>query len=137
MPSCARFGVRATPAGRRLYVVQYRAKPAPGFPSVTRKVSIGEHDGSLWNVTKARAQARKVLGAVDAGGDPVAERQAKAEADRRARAEAAEASKRAAAEAEARERECFELVAERYIEGALGGEAKRSGDGASPAARPN
>ncbi len=120
-----RLGLRVTPAGMRIYVVQYRAKPAPGVPSITRKVTIGEHDGSLWNVTKARAAARRVLGAVDTGGDPVAERQAKAEADKRMKAEAAQAAARAAAEAEARERERFETLAERYIAQALKG--KRSG----------
>ena len=120
-----RFGVRVTPSGRRLYIVQYRAKPAPGVPSTTRKVTIGEHDGTLWNVTKARAQARKVLGAVDAGGDPVADRLAKAEADRKARADAAEAAARAVAEAEARERERFETLVDRYIVESL--QTKKSG----------
>jgi integrase len=121
-----RFGLRVTPAGRKVYVVQYRAKPAPGVPSVTRKVTIGEHDGSLWNVTKARAQARKVLGASDAGGDPVADRIAKAEADRLAKIEAANAAARAAAEAQARERERFETIAERYIAQALPGKRSAS-----------
>jgi len=119
-----RFGLRITPGGRKLYVIQYRAKAAPGVPSVSRKVTIGEHDGSLWNVTKARAQARKVLGAVDAGGDPVAERQAKAEAAKRAKAEAAAAAKAAIAEARAQELERFEIVAERFITQATKG--KRS-----------
>ena len=117
----ARFGVRATPAGKRLYIVQYRAKPAPGVPSTTRKVTIGEHDGRLWNVTKARAAARKVLGAVDTGGDPVAERIAQAEADRLAKIEAADLAAREAAEAVARDRDRFELVAERYIAAVLTG----------------
>ncbi|HEY2356818.1 MAG TPA: tyrosine-type recombinase/integrase, partial [Phenylobacterium sp.] len=120
-----RFGVRVTPAGSRLYVVQYRAKPAPGVPSTTRKVTIGEHDGELWNVTKARAQARKVLGAVDAGGDPVADRIAKAEAQALAKAEAADRAAKAAAEAVARERDRFGVVAERHIVAALAG--RRSG----------
>ncbi len=121
----ARFGVRVTPAGKRLYLVQYRAKGAPGLRPPSRKMTIGEHDGRLWNVTKARAAARRILGAVDAGGDPVAERQAKAEADARARAEAADAAARAAAEAETRERDRFEVVAERYITQAL--KANRTG----------
>lgn len=123
---CPRLGLRITPAGRKLYVVQYRAKPAPGVPSTSRKVTIGEHDGTLWNVTKARAQARKVLGAVDAGGDPVADRLAKAEADKLAKAEAAEAAVRAAAATLAQERERFEIIAERYIAQALKGQ--RSAD---------
>jgi integrase len=120
-----RFGVRVTPAGKRLYIVQYRAKPAPGVPSATRKVGIGEHDGKLWNVTKARAQARKVLGAVDAGGDPVAERIAQAAAEALAKAEAAGLAADAAALAQARERDRFEAVAERYIAASLAG--KKSG----------
>ncbi len=115
-----RFGLRVTPAGRRIYLVQYRAKAGPGVPSVTRKARIGEHDGDLWNVTKARAAAKKLLGPVDGGGDPLAEREAKAEAAERAKVEAADASARAAAVAEARERDRFETVAERYIVQALG-----------------
>ncbi|MGI8840220.1 MAG: tyrosine-type recombinase/integrase [Caulobacteraceae bacterium] len=121
----ARFGLRVTPAGRKLYVVQYRAKPAPGVPSTSRKVTIGEHDGALWNLTKARAAARKLLGAVDAGSDPVAERHAKAEAHKMEKAATADAKAKAAAESEARERECFEAVAEHYIAKAL--TKKRSG----------
>jgi integrase len=121
----ARFGLRLTPAGKRIYLVQYRAKPAPGVASTTRKVTIGEHDGRLWNVTKARAQARKVLGAVDAGGDPVAERIAQAAADEMARAEAAELQAQAAIQAEARERDRFEAVTERYVAARLIG--KKSG----------
>jgi integrase len=120
-----RFGLRLTPTGKKIYVVQYRAKPAPGIPSTSRKVVIGEHDGRLWNVTKARALARKVLGTVDAGGDPVAERRAKAEADRLAEAEAQAAAAQAATEAEARERDRFESVTERYIAAALS--ARKSG----------
>ncbi len=121
----ARFGLRITPAGRKLYVLQYRAKPAPGVPSTSRKVTIGEHDGALWNVTKARAAARKVLGAVDVGGDPVAERQATAEAHERDKAAAADAKAKAAADAEARELDRFEAVADRYVARAL--TKKRSG----------
>jgi integrase len=121
-----RLGLRVTPAGRRIYLVQYRAKPAPGIPSVTRKVTLGEHDGSLWNVTKARAAARKILGAVDAGGDPVADRQARAEGELQAKAASADAAARAAAQAEARERERFEVVVERYV-GQAALKAKRSG----------
>ncbi len=134
-----RFGLRLTPGGRKIYVVQYRAKPAPGIPSTTRKMVIGEHDGRLWNVTKARAQARKFLGAVDAGGDPVADRLAKAGAERRSKVEAeraaaqasaeakeaaiqaAAAAEQAAAEALARERDRFEAIAERYIAAVVDG----------------
>jgi integrase len=120
---CARFGVRVTPAGKRLYVIQYRAKGAPG-PSVSRKLTIGEHDGKLWNATKARAAARRLLGAVDVGGDPLAERQARVEATMRARADAKAEDARTKAEAAALERDRFEAVAGRYMAAALDG--KRS-----------
>jgi len=123
--SLPRFGVRVTPAGRRIYMVQYRAKIGTGAPSATRKITIGEHDGQLWNLTRARAAARKLLGAVDAGGDPVAERTAKLEAQRREMAAASAAEAAAAAEAEARERDRFEVVVERYAVSSLS--RKRSG----------
>jgi integrase len=120
-----RLGLRVTKSGKRIYVVQYKAKPAKGFASTSRRTTLGEHDGRLWNVTKARGEARKILGAVDAGGDPIGERIAKAEAERQAAAERAEAAATAAAEAEARNRDRFEAVAERYIKAALAD--KRSG----------
>ena len=59
-----RFGLRITPAGSKIYMVQYRAKAAPGEPSKIRKISIGKHDGDLWNATKARAAARNSRGCV-------------------------------------------------------------------------
>ena len=128
-----RFGVRITPAGARVYLVQYRAKAAPDEPSKTRKISIGRHDGKLWNATKARAAARRLLAPVDLDGDPFGERETKrvALAEAAQAAEAAEIARaaeaeRQAREAEARQRDRFEAVAERYI--ALCLTAKRSGD---------
>jgi integrase len=111
-----RFGVRITPAGTRIYLIQYRAKAALGEVTKTRRIIIGRHDGDLWNATKARAAARKFLAAVDLGRDPFADR----EAERAASADAARATTAAEAlrsrEAEARERDSFEAVAERFIE---------------------
>ena len=72
-----RFGVRITPSGARIYLIQYRARGGPGEKSKTRKITIGQHDGELWNVTKARAAARKLLAPVDLGHDPFADREAK------------------------------------------------------------
>jgi integrase len=114
-----RLGVRVTPSGSKIYLVQYRAKAAPGKVSPTRRIRIGKHDGEVWNVAKARAAARKLLARVDLGGDPFAE-------DERARRDAEAADLAAAKEAEARERDRFELVAERYIETCM--KTNRSGD---------
>lgn len=115
-----RFGVRVTPAGARIYLVQYRAKTAPGTPTKTRRITIGQHDGELWNVTKGRAAARKLLAPVDLGQDPFADREAERLARLAAEADAA-AEVRAA---EQRQRDSFAAVAERYIE--LKAKANRS-----------
>lgn len=115
-----RFGVRVTPAGARIYLVQYRAKAAPGAPTKTRRITIGQHDGEMWNVTKARAAARKLLAPVDLGQDPFADREAERMARMAAEAEAA-ARVNAAAQ---RQRDSFAAVAERYIE--LKAKANRS-----------
>ena len=64
----AGFGVGAFPTGKKVYVAQYRKDGR------SRRVSIGEH-GRL-TPDEARAQAKAMLGAVEGGSDPVAERQA-------------------------------------------------------------
>lgn len=111
-----RFGLRVTPAGARIYLVQYRAKGAAGEPTKTRRITIGQHDGNLWNVTKARAAARKLLAPVDLGRDPFGERQAERTADQRARLAAKAAVVATALEAELRERDSFANVTARYVE---------------------
>jgi integrase len=104
----SRFGVRVTRAGARIYLVQYRPKTAAGEPPKTRRITIGQHDGDLWNVTKARAAARKLLAVVDLGGDPFAER----EAEREAKHQAELAKGR---DAERGEKETFAALAELFI----------------------
>ena len=104
----ARFGVRVTKAGARLYLIQYRAKTVAGSPSKTRRITIGQHDGKLWNVTKARAEARRLLAFVDTGTDPYGDRLAEREAKHQA-----ELATKAADEARARE--SFAAVAELFI----------------------
>lgn len=111
-----RFGVRVTPAGARIYLVQYRPKTSPGEPAKTRRITIGKHDGDLWNVTKARAAARKLLAPVDLGRDPFAEREAAREAERQAKLAAQEAAAAQVRESVRRERESFAAVAELFIE---------------------
>jgi integrase len=64
------FGLKVTPVGRKVYLVQYRLGGRKGR---TRRVTIGQH-GSPWTPTSARTEAKRLLGEVDAGRDPAAER---------------------------------------------------------------
>lgn len=64
----AGFGVAAFPTGRKVYVAQYRKDGR------SRRVAIGEH-GRL-TPDEARSQAKTILGAVEKGADPIAERRA-------------------------------------------------------------
>ena len=59
------FGVKITPTGRRVYIVQYRA--AGRGP--TRRYTIGRH-GSPWTPDTARQETRRILGEVASGRDP-------------------------------------------------------------------
>lgn len=68
------FGLKVTPKGRKVYVLQYRM---PG--TSTRRATIGVH-GAPWTPDAARARAIELLGDVSRGHDPAeAKRQAKAE----------------------------------------------------------
>lgn len=62
------FGVAAFPTGKRIYVAQYRQAGR------SRRISLGEH-GRL-TPDEARTSAKKLLGAVANGEDPIAKRQA-------------------------------------------------------------
>lgn len=64
----AGFGVAAFPTGRKVYVAQYRKDGR------SRRIAIGEH-GRL-TPDEARSQAKVILGAVEKGADPIAERRA-------------------------------------------------------------
>ncbi len=67
------FGLKVTPAGNRIYVIQYR------IPGRLRRYTIGKH-GSPWTPAKARKEASRLRGLIAAGIDP-AEEKAKARAD--------------------------------------------------------
>lgn len=60
------FGLKITPAGNRIYIVQYRLG---GRGSPTRRFTIGKH-GAPWTPTKARTEAKRLLGSVADGKDP-------------------------------------------------------------------
>jgi Arm DNA-binding domain len=62
------FGVAAYPQGRKAYVVQYRKGGR------SRRSTIGEH-GRL-TPEEARSEAKKLLGSVEKGEDPIAARKA-------------------------------------------------------------
>jgi integrase len=70
------FGVKCTPLGRRVFLVQYR--PLGGRRSVTKRLTLGQY-GQL-TPEQARQAAREVLAAVAGGGDPGIDRGARREA---------------------------------------------------------
>src|SRR5262245_45009884 len=70
------FGLKVTPAGRKVYLVQYQLGGRKGR---TRRVTIGRH-GEI-TPTFAKAEAKRLLGEIAAGRDPAAERD-KAKADK-------------------------------------------------------
>ncbi len=65
----AGYGVKITPAGKRVYLVQYRVGGRKGR---TRRVTIGTH--GVKTEHEARTEAKRLLGEVQAGSDPAAER---------------------------------------------------------------
>jgi len=65
-PELKGFGLKVTPAGNRIYIVQYRLG---GRGSPTRRYTIGKH-GAPWTPDKARTEARRLLGAIADGKDP-------------------------------------------------------------------
>lgn len=71
----AGFGLKVTPAGRKVYLIQYRLGGRAGR---TRRVTLGQH--GVLTADQARSEARRLLGEVAAGRDPAGDRRAKAEA---------------------------------------------------------
>ena len=70
------FGLKITPAGRKVYLIQYRLGGRRGR---TRRITIGHH-GELTPIT-ARMEAKRLLGQVALGRDPASDRD-KARADK-------------------------------------------------------
>ena len=65
----AGFGLKVTPAGNRIYVVQYR------IAGCLRRYTIGKH-GSPWTAEQARKEAARLRGLIAAGIDPAEEKAA-------------------------------------------------------------
>jgi integrase len=61
------FGLKVTPAGSKVYMLQYRMG---GRATPTRRYTIGKH-GSPWTPDEARDEAKRLLREVVAGRDPV------------------------------------------------------------------
>src|SRR5262245_16528173 len=71
------FGLKVTPAGSKVYLVQYQLGGRKGR---TRRVTIGRH-GEI-TPRFARAEAKRLLGEIAAGRDPAAERDKAKRADK-------------------------------------------------------
>jgi integrase len=61
------FGLKVTPAGNKVFVIQYRAG---GRGSSTKRYTIGNY-GSPWTPSGAREEAERLLQVVRQGGDPL------------------------------------------------------------------
>lgn len=64
------FGLKVTPAGKKVYLVQYRLG---GRGKATRRMTIGTH-GSPWTPATARGEAERLLVLVRQGKDPAEEK---------------------------------------------------------------
>jgi integrase len=71
------FGVRVQRGGAKSYVLHYRAGAGRGAP--LRKLTIGRH-GSPWTPETARREAKRLLGLIEDGADPAADKLARKEA---------------------------------------------------------
>jgi integrase len=104
------FGLKVTPAGRRSYVVQYRARGS----GQARRITLGVH-GAPWTTERAREAAERLLLRARNGEDPAETARADRVAAESARV-AEEVRRAAADEAAARVvTHRFETVLEEYI----------------------
>jgi hypothetical protein len=71
------FGVRVQRGGAKSYVLHYRAGTGRG--ATLRKLTIGRH-GSPWTAETARKETKRLLGLVENGADPAADKIARKEA---------------------------------------------------------
>lgn len=68
----AGFGLKVSPAGRKVYVCQYRL--GGGRRGAVKRYTIGPH-GSPWTADQARIEAKRILGLAAGGEDPAAAKQ--------------------------------------------------------------
>ncbi|MEO6042049.1 MAG: Arm DNA-binding domain-containing protein [Croceibacterium sp.] len=101
------FGVKVTPAGRKVYVYQYRlALPGQARGTAPRRYTIGQL--GEWTPDQARDRAKELRSLIEKGIDPLD--------DKRDRINATEEAKRTAAEKVRVESELkFETIAEKWL----------------------
>jgi integrase len=71
------FGIRVQRGRVKSYVLHYRAGTGRG--ALLRKLTIGRH-GSPWTAERARKEAKMLLGMIEDGADPAADKMARREA---------------------------------------------------------
>ena len=109
------FGLKVTPTGRRIFLVQYRPKGAGARTRSVRRYTIGNY-GAPWTVEKARAAATQILAKVRLGEDPfLSDKQARdrEDAQRAAQLKEVEADRSAS---DRNRREAFGKLVAEFIE---------------------
>jgi integrase len=112
------FGVRVQRGGAKAYILHYRCGRGRG--ATLRKLTIGRH-GSPWTPEAVRSEAKRLLGMVEGGADPAADRIARkraptiADLAERFLAEHAEAKRKGSTALE------YRRLVDRIILPALGG----------------
>lgn len=79
------FGLKVTPAGGKVYILQYRPEGA-GRTTAPKRFTIGRH-GSPWTPDTARGEAKIILGQVEGGADPQKQKRTEREAAEQALAD--------------------------------------------------
>ena len=108
----AGFGVAAYPNGKKVYVVQYRQAGR------SRRSAIGDH-GRL-TPEEARSEAKKLLGSVEKGVDPIAARQAGRRVQTFSEIASEFLSLHAKAKRKARTHEGYKILVDRHINPEIG-----------------
>jgi integrase len=108
----AGFGVTAYPKGKKVYVVQYRQAGR------SRRSAIGDH-GRL-TPEEARSEAKKLLGSVEKGEDPIATRQAERRVQNFSEIATEFLSQHSKAKRKPRTHEGYKILVERHIKPFIG-----------------
>ncbi len=108
----AGFGVAVYPNGKKVYVAQYRQAGR------SRRSAIGDH-GRL-TPEEARSQAKKLLGSVEKGDDPIAARKAERRVQTFSEIASEFLSQHSKAKRKPRTHEGYEILVERHIKPSIG-----------------
>ena len=106
------FGVAAYPNGKKVYVAQYRQAGR------SRRSAIGDH-GRL-TPDEARSEAKKLLGSVEKGDDPIAARKAERKVQTFSEIASEFLSQHSKAKRKPRTHEGYEILVERHIKPSIG-----------------